>query len=139
MKPKYIYVMLFVILIQGLSACGSASTATATTTLEAAGPDEVVQGFYQAMNDGDLESAMTFVADDIECRGHCYITGKDSFQTFIQGNIDHDDQFEISELTVDGDKVTFNYVIHRSDSVFARGVDSVMQVQAGQIIYFEIK
>jgi hypothetical protein len=137
MKPKIICVLLITILIQGLSACGSASTAAILP--EAASADKVVQSFYQAMNDGDLESAMTFVADDIECRGHCYLTGKDSFQTFIQGNIDHNDQFEISELRVNGDQVTFNYIIHRGDSVFARGVDSVMQVQDGQIIYFEIK
>jgi len=137
MKPKFICAILIVILIPGLSACGGASTGAIIP--EAASADEVVQGFYQALNDGDLESAMRFVADDIECRGHCYITGKDSFQTFIQGNIDHNDQFEISELKVDGDKVTFNYVIHRGDSIFARGVDSVMQVQDGQIIYFEIK
>lgn len=135
MRPRLIYVVLVVILIQGLSACKSL---LATTTPQAASPDEIVQGFYQEMNDGDLETAMTFIADDIECRGHCYVTGKDSFQTFIQGNIDHNDQFEISDLKVDRDKVTFNYVIHRGDSVFARGVDSVMQIQDGKIIYFEI-
>lgn len=135
MKPKFICVVLMAILFQGwlLSACTNAST------LEASSPEEIVQGFYQAMNDGDLETAMTFIADGIECRGHCYITGKDSFQTFIQGNIDHNDQFEISDLKVTGDKVTFNYIIRRGDSVLARGVDSVMQVQDGQIIYFEIK
>lgn len=137
MKPKFMCVMLVVLLIQGLSACGGASTAAIIP--EAASADEVVQGFYQAMNDGDLESAMTFIADDMECRGYCYITGKDSFQTFIQGNIDHNDQFEISELKIDGDKVTFNYVIRRGDFILARGLDSVMQVQDGQIIYFEIK
>jgi hypothetical protein len=136
MTPKIICVLLITILIQGLSACANVSVAT---TPEVAGPDEIVQSFYQAMNDGDLESAMTFIANDIECRGHCYLTGNDSFQTFIQGNIDHNDQFEISELRVNGDQVTFNYIIHRGDSVFARGVDSVMQVQDGQIIYFEIK
>ena len=132
MKAKFIWVVLMAILIAGLSACANASTAISS-------PEEIVQGFYQAMNDGNLETALTFIADDIECRGHCYITGKDSFQTFIQGNIAHNDQFEVSELKVDGDKVTFNYIIQRGDSVFARGVDSVMQVQVGKIVYFEIK
>lgn len=132
MRSKLSYVVLVIILIQGLSACTNASTAISN-------PEEIVQGFYQALNDGDLQTAMTFIADDIECRGHCYITGKDSFQTFVQGNIDDNDQFEISELRVAGDKVTFNYTIQRGDSVLARGVDSVMQVQVGKIIYFEIK
>jgi len=134
MRAKLICVVLVAILTQGLAACKSISAKP-----QAAGPDEIVQGFYQAMNDADLETAMTFIADDIECRGHCYITGKDSFQTFIQSNIDHNDQFEISDLKVDGDTVTFNYIIHRDNTVLARGVNSVMQIQAGKIIYFEIK
>ena len=133
MRTRLIYAVLVVILIQGLSACKSISA-----TPQAASPDEIVQNFYQAMNDADLEAALTFIADDIECRGHCYITGKDSFQTFIQSNIDHNDQFEISDLKVDGDTVTFNYIIHRENTVLARGVNSVMQIQDGKIIYFEI-
>jgi ketosteroid isomerase-like protein len=132
MKLKFAYLILSVIFIQGLSGCTDSSATTVT-------PDKIVQGFYQALNDGDVESALTFIADDIECRGHCYITGKDSFQAFIQGNIDHHDRFEISDLKVDGNTVTFNYIIHRENTVLARGVDSVMRVQDGKIIYFEIK
>ena len=135
MKLKLIYIALVAAFLLGSSACKSTS---AGTSPKAAGPDEIVQGFYQAMNNGDLETALTFIADDIECRGSCYITGKDSFQTFIQGNIDHNDQFEISDLRIDGDKVTFNYIIHRENSVLARGVDSVMRIQDGKIFYFEI-
>ena len=135
MRSKLVCVVLVAIFIQGPSACKSIS---ATRTPQAASPDEIVQGFYQAMNDGDLETALTFIADNIECRGHCYITGKVSFQAFIQSNIDHNDQFEISDLKVDEDKVTFNYIIHRENAVLARGVNSVMEIQDGKIIYFEI-
>ena len=138
MKPQHIWVVLFVIIIQALSACAGSSNTAPTTTPEAASPEKIVQDFYQAMSNGDLETALTFVAEDIECRGHCYITGRDSFQTFIQGNIAHHDQFELSALRAAGDKVTFNYVIRRDSLVLARGVDSVMQIQAGRIIYFEI-
>lgn len=138
MKPNLTWVVSFLIIIQGLSACAGISTTTAMTTPEVASPEKIVQDFYQAIDDGDLETAMTFIADNIECRGHCYITGKDSFQTFIQGNIDHNDQFEINDLKVTGDKVTFSYIIHRADTVLTRGMDSVMQVQDGRIIYFEI-
>jgi hypothetical protein len=141
MKSKRRYFVICIILIQGLIACANTSTITpiiATTAPEFVSPDEIVQDFYQAINDGDIETAISFAADEIECRGHCYITGKDAFQTFIQGNIDHNDRFEISELRVDGNKVTFNYVIYRANSVLARGIDSVMQIQDGKIIYFEI-
>ena len=141
MKSKLIYFVICTILMQGLIACANTSTITpiiATAAPEFVSPDEIVQDFYQAMNDGDIETAISFAGNDIECRGHCYITGKDAFQTFIQGNVDHNDRFEISELRVDGNKVTFNYVIYRANSVLARGIDSVMQIQDGKIIYFEI-
>lgn len=141
MKSKLIYFVICTVSLQGLIACANTSTLTpiiATTAPEVLSPDKIVQGFYQAMNDGDIETAISLTADDIECRGHCYITGKDAFQTFIQGNIDHDDRFEISKLKVDGNKVTFNYIIYRANSVLARGVDSVMQIQDGKITYFEI-
>jgi limonene-1,2-epoxide hydrolase len=141
MKSKLIYFVIYNILIQGLIACANTSTITpiiATTAPEFVSPDEIVQEFYQAMNDGDIETAISFAADDIDCRGHCYITGKDSFQTFIEVNIDHHDRFEISELRIDGNKVIFNYVIYRENSVLVRGIDSVMQIQDGKIIYFEI-
>jgi ketosteroid isomerase-like protein len=128
-KPKLVYFMICTILTYGLIAC---------TSVPVADPEETVQGFYQAMNDGDMETAMSFVADDIECRGHCYITGKDAFRTFIQTNLDHRDQFEISDLVVQGEEATFDYVIHRGNSVLARGVDSVMRVQDGKIVYFEM-
>ena len=129
MRSKLVHFTICIILILGLIAC---------TGVPVASPEEIVQGFYQAMNQGGIESAMAFVADGIECRGHCYITGSDAFRTFIQGNIDHGDQFEISGLVVDGDEVTFDYVIHRAESVLARGVDSVMRVRDGKIIYFEL-
>src|SRR5262245_22080200 len=98
MRPKFFFLVLVESLVQALLACADSATTTAAVTAvtaEAARPDEIVQHFYQAMNDSDIESALTFIADDIECRGHCYITGKNSFQTFIQNNINHNDQFEI--------------------------------------------
>jgi ketosteroid isomerase-like protein len=43
-------------------------------------PSAIAQNFYQALNAGDLEAAMTLVADDVKCRGECYFTGKDLFR-----------------------------------------------------------
>ena len=120
-----------VVLAALLAACASPAPNTPD-------PAQVVQGLYQAMNDGNIEAAMSFVADDVECSGHCHFTGKESFRAFIQGNIDHRDRFEISDLRSSGNKVTFDYVIYRSEAVFARGVDSVMQTEDGRIFYFEL-
>jgi hypothetical protein len=98
-NTKRNFFILFVIVAQVMVACGTAardvptsvpttappSTPTATITPEPADPAAIVQSFYQAYNEGDVEAALTFVADDIKCRGHCYLKGKESFRSFIEG------------------------------------------------------
>ncbi len=98
-----------------------------------------MQSFYKAFNDGDIDATMAFVADDIKCRGHCYITGKEAFRSFIHGGINGGDQIEISDLRVSEDKVIHNYEVYRSGVLTARGVDAVLQIRDGKIILFEIR
>ena len=130
MYRNIVLLILLVFLSQIVAACASQSPSD---------PAEVVQAFYAALNDGDLEAAMSFVSDEVQCRGHCYTNGQEPFRALIQENIAHEDVFEISDLQVEGDTVTFDYLITRGASVFARGVDSVMRVEAGKIAYFEIR
>src|SRR4030095_9054004 len=94
MNTKRILFILFVILAQVLAACGTAATPVApasestlaptsasvpTATPEPADPAEIVQGFWAAMEAGDVESAMTFLAEDAKCRGACYFSSPESF------------------------------------------------------------
>ena len=65
--------------------------------------------------------------------------GRRPSAAFIQENITNHDHFEVTGLEADGDTVTFDYVILRDELVLARGVDAVMRVEGGQIVYFEIK
>ena len=144
--------ILFVILTQVLAACGTTVTetpATAPTTLppptststvtpEPVDRATIVQSFFKAFNDGDVDATMAFVADDIQCRGHCYINGKDAFRSFIQAGITGGDQIEISNLRVSEDKITYNYKIFRAGVVTVNAVDGVIQLKDGKIILFEL-
>lgn len=152
MHTKRNLFILFLILAQALAACGTVvqqapalgpTTApspapTSTVTPEPPDPTKIVQDFFTAFNDGDVDATMAFVADDIKCRGHCYITGKEAFRSFIQGGIDGGDQIEISDLRVSEDKVTYNYKIYRSGALTVNAVDAVIQLKDGKIILFEL-
>jgi len=152
MNIKRSLFILLVILAQALTACGALNpqaptsvprtlpppTPTSTVTPAPADPAEIVQSFYKAYSEGDLEAAMAFIADDIKCRGHCYLTGSEAFRSFIEGDMKNGAQIEISDLRGSQDKVIFNYKLYKSGSVSATGVDAVMQIKDGKIVLFEI-
>src|SRR5262245_60994888 len=113
MNTKILFIILFIVLAQILAACGGpAAEPTSVPTLaptvapaptatpEPASPTEVVQGFWAAMEAGDVDAALAFVSEDIKCRGSCYLTGKDSVRALLQGIVKRGDTTEIRDLTV---------------------------------------
>ncbi len=47
---------------------------------------DIVQNYHHAWTSGDIERAMTFVADDITCRAPGVdLSGKDAYRSFIAG------------------------------------------------------
>jgi len=151
MNTKRILFILFVILSQALAACGSAfplpptlvpvtgPTSVPTTIPEAADPAAIAQNFYKAINAGDIEAAMAFVAEDVKCRVGCYLTGKESFRSFIQGSINVGGRVELSDLRVEGQKVSYNWTAYNKDGVpVALGMET-LQMKNGQIILMETR
>jgi len=148
MNSKRLLFILFVIVIQALAACGISSPAipvsgpTAAPPVPTASPEPVdpaaiAQNFYKAINAGDIEAAMALVAEDVQCRGACYLTGKESFRSYIQGSINMGGRVELSDLKVDGDKVAYNWTAYNKDGVYvAEGVET-LQIKDGQIILME--
>ena len=129
MNTKHIFLILLVILTQALAACGSAAPAT--------DPAAVAQSFYKAVNEGDIDAAMALVADDIKCRGGCYLDGIESFRAYIQGGINGNGPTEISDLKVEGDTVTYNWAAYTKEGFLeARGVET-LQIKDGKIILME--
>lgn len=148
MNTKRIFFIVSIIVAQVLAACGSLSTeatsipqptsvptSAPTATPEPANPAEIVQAFWNAVKAEDVEAAMTFVADDVKCRGSCYLTGKDSFRAYLQGMIDRGNVTEISDVVGEGDTVTYFYKVLRNDIVVEENTEGEsMQVLDGKII-----
>ena len=142
---------LFMLLVLGLiSGCTTpAQIITAVPELKlqpailpvsVADPAEVVQGFWEAMNARDLERAMAFLTDDIQCRGACYLNGKEALQRLIQGifKLERVGEIEIHGLQVEGDTVTYLVDYYSKEGILKASREEVMRVQNGKIIYWEI-
>ena len=140
--------IVFISLAQALAACGTASPAaepatappeapTATAIPEAVDPAEVVQGFWIAMQTGDVEAAMALVASDARCRGSCYFTGEQSFRAYLQGMKNAGTTTEISDVKVEGEIVSYSYKVYRNGFVVEdNAAGESMQVQDGKIIFW---
>ena len=100
-------------------------------------PQDVVQGFWDAVNSQNFETAMSLVTDDIKCRGTLYTTGKASFQTYIESTYKGTGRtYEISNLVVSGDTVTYDWQSYRDGVFQAGGTGESMIVNDGKIVQF---
>ena len=131
MNTKRILFILFVMLAQVLAACG------APATPEPADPAAIAQNFYKALNDGDIEAVMAFVAEDVKCRGGCYLTGKDRYRLYIQADIDRGWRYEIKDLKVEGDRVTYTVDVYSNAGLFQITLVETLQIKDGLIILIQ--
>jgi ketosteroid isomerase-like protein len=103
----------------------------------ASDPAAIAQSFYQAINEGDIDAAMQLVAEDVKCRGACYLSGKQSFQSYIQGSINMGGRVELSDLQVNGESVTYIWTAYNTDGVQVALGEETLQIQSGKIILLE--
>ena len=96
-SPMIVFVFALVILLA--SACASTQTITE--------PVLVIEAFYEAVNDGDLDGAMSFVADDARLISDTLYTGQAGFRDYHQMRQSRNTYYELSDLRQDGDKVFF--------------------------------
>ncbi len=151
MNTKYILFILLITLCvaQALAACGTAAPVAPVSeptiaprpavpaTSEPVDAATVARSFYEAANAGDIEAAMALVAENVKCRGACYITGKESFRSYIQGSINMGGRVELSDLQVDGEKVSYNWKAYNTDDIpVALGMET-LQIENGLIVLME--
>jgi hypothetical protein len=131
---------------QLLSACAAGSalfadptpTAMPTPTTDPYQSAKIVQAFWDALEGGDLETAMTYIAEDAKCNGYCYFTGKTAFRSYLQGYLEAGHVTEISELKCVGNIVTYTWAVYRNGNFVSSGdADEIMQVEDGLIVYWE--
>ena len=100
-------------------------------------PVSVVQAFYQAASDEDMDAFLGLLAEDaeIEWGREGIVTGVDNIQNRAQILfLDFDFTFILSDLEVDGNRVTFSHkmVIDNTQTVVEECVD-VAVVEGGKI------
>jgi hypothetical protein len=136
----------FVLLAQIITACGTGSrfspnstpTAMPTPTTDPFQSAKIVQAFWAALESGDLETAMVYVADDVTCAGYCYFKGKETLRSYLQGYLEAGHLTRISEVKNVGGIVTYSWQVYRNGNFVQGGEsDEMMQVEDGKIVYWE--
>src|SRR5215216_2822760 len=139
--------LIVIILSQVLVACGSIGSSTAaaytptpmlTPTIDPLQSAKIVEAFWDALEAGDLDTAMVYVADDVSCSGFCYFKGKETFRSYLQGYLDAGFTTKISDIRNVGSIVTYSWAAYRNGN-FVRGGDNdeIMHVENGKIVYWE--
>jgi len=105
-------------------------------------PLAVIRAFHDAQNAKNVTAAMALVADDAVFKNappsSATLTGKDQIRTWLQGQVDRNNQVEVSNLQVSGDKVTWDSKVTRGGSQIATSsVEAI--VQGGKIKSFTFK
>ena len=98
MKSSTVALMSMLVILMA-SACASSQPITE--------PVAVIEAFCEALNEGDLDTAMSFVADDARFLIDTLLVGKAENRDRYKGLLDLGYQSELSDLRADGDKVSF--------------------------------
>jgi len=133
-SPTIVLMSILVILLA--SACASTQPITE--------PVAVIEAFYEALNDGDLDTAMDFVADDASFNMKRSLTdttytGTAQVQDYFQQVVDRNTQHELSDLILEGNTVTWLLKATSSLGSYTGPEDAVVQdgktypFKAGQI------
>lgn len=115
-------VILLLLCIVAVTACGQNTDPTA-----------VLEAYFEALESGDVDEAQTFVADDatFEILGEV-ITGKEQIQVYNQAAMLGDPGYDLSNIQVDGDRVTYTNTITFNGEVYNLKSEAI--IQNGKII-----
>jgi hypothetical protein len=139
-------IVLSFILALILAACGtgaffgptSVPTAMPTPTADPLQSAKVVQAFWDALETGDLETALVYLDDNAVCAGNCYFKGKTTFRTYLQGYLAGGFVTKISDVKNVGSIVTYSWAVYRNGIFVQSGDgDEIMHVEDGRIVYWE--
>lgn len=125
---KYL-VVIGALLVLLLSACGGMAQ-------NEPDPVTVVQEFYTAIAEKQLETAMSHVADDalfINPTGT--FTGKDEVRENISALIDGGFVFELRDLVNTNGKVNYGYTLYIGGEAVEEGDNGVTIVKDGKVVF----
>ena len=126
-RMNYITIaILLLVFIVTVSACG--------TSQESTDPASVIQAHFEALGAGDVEEALALVADDatFNILGDVF-TGKAQIREEAQKVVSNrSPSYELSNIQVDGDKVTYTNKVTIGSTVHILTSEAV--VQDGKIV-----
>ncbi len=125
MKSRAVILMTMLVTLLA-SACA--------TTQPITEPVAVVEAFYEALSDGDLDAALSFVADDARFLHDTLYVGKAQVRDFYETGLASRLLFELSDLRADGEKVSWTETA--TSSVGAHDSPFEAVVQEGMIVSF---
>ncbi len=133
MKSPTIVLMAMLVIILA-SACASTQPITE--------PVAVIEAFYEALNDGDMDTAMGFVADDASFNlktsaTDTTYTGTAQVQDRFQQVVDRNTEHELSDLILEGDTVT--WLLRVTSTLGPSSGPEEAVVQDGRIVFFDSK
>ena len=125
-SPTIVLMSILVILLA--SACASTQPITE--------PVAVIEAFHEALNDGDMDAAMNFVADDTRFILDTLYSGKAQVRNFYEGTMAINTPWELGDLKAEGIAVTWIGQSTHDDGGFAPGPFEAV-VQNGKIVSFK--
>lgn len=96
----------------------------------------VVQKYYEALNAGNLDSAMSFIASDalfINPTGT--YEGADAIRASLEGLVKDGITFNLSNFRNTGGTVVYNYEVLQGGNVLDKGTNGLTQVKDGWIVF----
>ena len=130
---QIIFISVVIVLI--ITACGQTSTPIPTNTPMVLSREEkivIFNTFFDALNEGDIEIAMSFVAEEATlCFERC-VTGIEHIRLSIQAQIKNGYRHEVNISRVEGDYIYFFHRVYTGDRIIISG-DDIMTISNGKI------
>jgi ketosteroid isomerase-like protein len=124
MKPIRLIISLTILLSGVLTACAPAPQDAPS----------IVQQYYEAINSQQLDTAMTFVADDaVFVNPYGTFTGREAVRASLQQVMDDGVTFDLSNFRDTEGRVVYDYEVMINGEVVETGDDGLTVVEAGKI------
>lgn len=107
------------------------------TSAQPSDPTSIVQTAYDRLNAGDVDGFMKLVSDDavvIDVDGGRFV-GSQAIRKLFEGMVTSHFRVEVSDVSAEGNVVTFTATVYKGDQLFGTYYDSVDVVANDQIIF----
>jgi len=99
-------------------------------------PIAIVQLYYEALNVKDIDTAMSFIADDaVFANPTGKYVGKDEIRASLDGQANANITFELSHFREGSGRVVYDYRVLQNGGLLESGTDGVTIVKDGKIVF----